>query len=170
MRAYDSAPSGLIGATPVRFGMKTERVHRVQRSALRPSGAPEGRPDNSDMGKAFEAAVLGKMPAGPASFFPSGLARLRRAEPEGKKDRSFGPQPRAALRLAWAIIYIVPSGLQFGSLRAHRTRTLRPATACAFANRAEQHKGRKNIAPNASSEFTGIGPALETSGPNDSDG
>ena len=35
---------------------------------------------------------------------------------------------------------IVPTGLKFGSLRAHRTRTLRPATACAFANRAEQHK------------------------------
>jgi len=55
------------------------------------------------MGKAFEAAVLGKMPAGPASFFPSGLAGLRRAKPEGKKDRSFGSATQAALRLAWAM-------------------------------------------------------------------
>ena len=37
-------------------------------------------------GKATEAAARGKRPPHPASFFPSGLARLWRAKPEGKKE------------------------------------------------------------------------------------
>jgi hypothetical protein len=37
-------------------------------------------------GKAAEAAVRGKEPPRPASFFTSGLARLRRAKPEVKKE------------------------------------------------------------------------------------
>jgi hypothetical protein len=37
-------------------------------------------------GKAAEAAAPGKKPSHPASFFPSGSARLWRAEPEGKKE------------------------------------------------------------------------------------
>jgi hypothetical protein len=37
-------------------------------------------------GKAAEAAARGKGPHHPASFFPSGLARQRRAKPEGKKE------------------------------------------------------------------------------------
>jgi len=37
-------------------------------------------------GKAAEAAARGEEPSHPASFFPSGLARRRRAKPEGKKE------------------------------------------------------------------------------------
>jgi hypothetical protein len=38
-------------------------------------------------GQAAEAAALGKTPPNPTSFFPSGLARHKRAKPEGKKNR-----------------------------------------------------------------------------------
>jgi hypothetical protein len=41
-------------------------------------------------GKAAEAAALGKRPPNPTSFFPSGWARRRRTQPEGKKEASFG--------------------------------------------------------------------------------
>jgi hypothetical protein len=56
-------------------------------------------------GKDAEAAALGKESPQPTSFFPSSLARLQRAKLEGKKEEKvLGPQPRAALRLPWAII------------------------------------------------------------------
>ena len=56
-------------------------------------------------GKAAEAAALGKAPPHPTSFFTSGLARLRRAKPEVKKEEIIlHPQPRAALRLPGAIV------------------------------------------------------------------
>jgi hypothetical protein len=38
-------------------------------------------------GQASEAAALGKTPPNPTTFFPSGLARRRRAKPEGKKEK-----------------------------------------------------------------------------------
>ncbi len=39
-----------------------------------------------DSMKAGEVAALGREPLHPAYFFPSGLARRRRAKPEGKKE------------------------------------------------------------------------------------
>ena len=56
----------------------------------------------------------------PASlFFPSGFGRLKRPKPEGKNEGIIlGPQPRAALRLPWAIM---SSSLQdFGLARSAR--------------------------------------------------
>ena len=56
-------------------------------------------------GKAAVAAALGKEPPHPTSLFPSGLARPARAKPEGNKEVFIlDPQPRAALRLPWAIL------------------------------------------------------------------
>jgi hypothetical protein len=49
-------------------------------------GAPRRGSKKVAQSKAAEAAALGKAPSHPASFFPSGLARLRRAKPEGKKE------------------------------------------------------------------------------------
>ena len=70
-------------------------------------------------GKAAEAAALGKPPPQPNSFFPSGLARQRRAKPEGKKEENIlGPPPRAALRLPWATI--ISSLRDFGLARSAR--------------------------------------------------
>jgi hypothetical protein len=42
-------------------------------------------------GKAAEAAALGKKPPHTHSFFPSGLAPLRRAKPEGKTEEIILP-------------------------------------------------------------------------------
>jgi len=58
-------------------------------------------------GKAAEAAARGKTPPQTASFFLSGLARPRRARPEGKKEEIIlGSQPQAALRLPGAILIL----------------------------------------------------------------
>ena len=56
-------------------------------------------------GKAAEAAARGETPPNPTSFFPSVLARQRRAKTEGKKATIIvRPLPRAALRLPGATI------------------------------------------------------------------
>ena len=79
------------------------------RPGLQPAGSPLRRPWKGcrilASGKAIQAAALGKSPPHPATFFPSGLARRKRARPEGKKvEIILCPQPRAALRLPGAII------------------------------------------------------------------
>jgi hypothetical protein len=48
--------------------------------------APRRGSEKVAQGKAAEAAALGKEPPRPTSFFPSGVARQRRATPEGKKE------------------------------------------------------------------------------------
>jgi hypothetical protein len=77
-------------------------------------------------GKAAEAAALGKRPPHPASFFSSGLPRKHSGQTRRKKRGDhLGPATQGGARpsLVLGYYHIVPTGLQFGSLRSHVRRT-----------------------------------------------
>jgi hypothetical protein len=77
--------------------------------------------------KAAEAAVRGKHPT-ISSFFSSGLARLRRAKPEEKKEKDLGRVTPGGAPLARGYNYVVALRLLQGSPRSHKRRN----TSCKF--------------------------------------
>ena len=75
------------------------------------------------------SAALGHRAKTISSFFPSGWARLRRAQPEGKKEVGFGgrlPRAAASAALPWATIRPPLRG----SGKANQT--LQATPGCAF--------------------------------------
>jgi len=63
--------------------------------------------DDDIIAQGKRSAALGCVPEMISSFFPSGLARLWRAKPEGKKEVGWGgvlPRAAASAALPWAII------------------------------------------------------------------
>src|SRR5580765_3767482 len=84
--------SGLINGSPT---MRAERAK------------PKSRRDDMIVAQGKRSAALGGGPKIFSSFFPSGLARQRRARPEGKKELGWGgglPRAAASAALPWAII------------------------------------------------------------------
>ena len=72
-------------------------------------------------GQARKRAALGYRPIMISSFFPSGLARPRRAKPEGKKEAGWGgvlPRAAASAALPWADMLLPFQGAGEANQRA----------------------------------------------------
>ena len=74
---------------------------------------PKSCKDDEIIAQGKRSAALGCGPKTFPSFFPSGLARWRRAKPEGKKEVGWGdslPRAAASASLPWANIKLPLQG------------------------------------------------------------
>ena len=95
-------------------------------------------------GKRGTSAALGGARKMISSFFPSGLARRRRAKPEGKKEAVCGgflPRAAASAALPWAIILLPLRGAGKANKARQATPVLHPfAWGEPLARRACAHR------------------------------
>ena len=87
---------------------------------IRPSGAPDGLPDNSPGQGCAATAALGENPRHPASFFVPVWRASCAPNRNEKRGNRFAPATQGGAALALGYYHIVPTGLQFRSLRSHR--------------------------------------------------